>query len=174
MKKFFKFALAVFAVVVFFRACVGCGAEKKDVIQEEKIPVIDNGKTNVLMYPSDSVYMAEVNLEGSGWKRMGDTFVKDNWIAMVKEEPEWVKIETVLMADNQTGKIIADELRDYYLKIYSMFHLVEGGCLWGVYDGKIYDGQNKEQTDQYILMEYLCDGVRYCRVTYATKKKNNN
>lgn len=173
MKKYLKLIVMVVACFILIPACFSCSEEKKETVHEEKIPVIDNGKTNVLMYPSDSVYMAEINLEGSGWERVGDTFVKENWIASVIEDPDWIKIETILMTDNKAGKIIADELRDYYAKIYFNFSVVKDGILWGVYDGKIYNGSKKEQTDQYILLEYLCDGVRYCRVTYATKKKNN-
>lgn len=174
MKKYLKLIVMVVACFILIRACFSCGEDKKETVQEEIIPVIDNGKKNVLLYPSDSVFMAEINLEGSGWERLEDMFIKDNWIAKITDEPEWVKIETVLMADNITGKAIADELRDYYSKIYFNFSIVQDGTLWGVYDGKIYNGNKKEQTDQYILLEYLCDGVRYCRVTYATKKKNNN
>ena len=74
MKKYLKLIVMVVACFILIRACFSCGEEKKETVHEEKIPVIDNGKTNVLMYPSDSIYMAEINLEGSGWKRMGGYF----------------------------------------------------------------------------------------------------
>ena len=175
MKNFIKFAAACFVAFFLIRSCLGCGAEKKeaDPAASEEIPVIDNGKKNTLLYPSPDVFTAEIMLEGSGWKRAGNGFFKDAWLATIKDEPEWVKIEAVLYADNKTGKVIADELRDYYSKIYFNFNLVEGDILWGVYDGKIYNGRKKEQTDQYILLERIGDDVRYCRVTYATKKKKS-
>lgn len=174
MKNFIKFAMACFIAFVLIRSCLGCGEKAADtnVGGSEEIPVIDNGKINTLLYPSPDVYTAEMMLEGSGWKRKGNAFFKDLWLAEIKDEPEWVKIEAVLYADNKTGKVIANALRDYYMKIYFMFNSVEGGILWGVYDGKIYNGRKKEQTDQYILLEYICDDIRYCKVTYATKKKN--